>query len=170
MTTPIRDAMKGFGSDVGPLGDRHGKSTFRHRVSVAPWDEWNFHAFVRSDDGTVEHYWPGDATMFGPEELGGHFDTDPVAAWRFSATGSELHLIGRSGSQLVDWMWGRAPRPGGWLGQPTVLTLPGLAVAEPGVISVARDSRVRSEHRRPDAALVLLLARGGLVGSRGDDR
>ncbi len=115
------------------------KSTFRHRVSVAPWDEWNFHAFVRSDDRTVEHYWPGDeGVMFGPEDLGGEFDTDPVAVWHFSEAGMELHLIGRSGSQLVDWMWlhpQQAPLP--LLGQPTVVSLPGLAAADPEVIGTA---------------------------------
>jgi hypothetical protein len=113
------------------------KSTFRHHVSVAPWDEWNFHAFVRSDDGTVEHYWPGDeGTMFGPEDLGGHFDSDPLAVWRFTQTSQELHLIGRSGLQLVDWFWhhpGTLPLP--LLGQPAVLTLPGFAVADPEVVT-----------------------------------
>ena len=103
------------------------RSTFRHRLAVLEWDESHFDVFVRTDDGTVEHYWRGETQMFGPENLGGHFDSDPVVTDL-----SGLHLIGRSGSQLVDWTW--SERQPGWLGAPTVLTLPGLAVAEPEVI------------------------------------
>jgi hypothetical protein len=119
------------GSGFQPLGATMDTSTFRHRVALAPHDVRDFHVFIRSDDGNVEHFWPGEDQMFGPEHLGGHFDTDPVAVWHSSG----LHLIGRSGSRLVDWVWGSA-REGKWLGQPTELTLPGFAVADPEVIAV----------------------------------
>lgn len=106
------------------------KSTLRHRVSVAMWDEWRLHAFVRGDDGNVEHFWPSDGDlMFGPEDLGGKFDTDPIAT--FGPGG--LHLVGRVGSRLVDWVWPAAGEPA-LLGAPQELVLPGLAVADPDVL------------------------------------
>jgi hypothetical protein len=116
------------------------KSTLRHRMTVAPFDEWSFHGFVRSDDGTVEHYYPhpdGDPLIFGSEDLGGSWDTDPIATGLFSGGVGELHLIGRSGSQLVDWVWENAGGRPGMLGAPRVVPLPGFAVADPEVIGTA---------------------------------
>lgn len=112
------------------------KSTFRHRLAVSWWDEPMFDVFVRTDDGGIEHYWSSteDPVVFGPELLGGSFDTDPIAAGG--------HLIGRSGTQLVDWSWaGSSDRPV-ILGVPQAVTLPGFCattpdvIARPGVIDV----------------------------------
>ncbi|MBA2465479.1 MAG: hypothetical protein H0V42_10975, partial [Nocardioidaceae bacterium] len=118
------------------------KSTFRHHLSVAGWDEWHFHAFVRSDDGNIEHYWPSDdqVSMFGPEDLGGRFDSDPIAVWRATSTTLELHLIGRSGMELIDWSWPHAQVWGRTLllGAPTVQKLPAFAVADPEVMVSGR--------------------------------
>jgi hypothetical protein len=106
------------------------KSTFRHRLAVAQLSESQQHIFVRSDDGAIEHYWTADEQAFGPEQLGGHFDADPVVA-----PGGGLHLIGRSGARFLDWRW---PGSGdGWLGAPTEVTLPGLSVADPEVIGLS---------------------------------
>lgn len=105
------------------------KSTFRHRLAVSWWTDSAFDVFVRSDDGNVEHYWSDDdETIFGPEELGGAFDTDPILVGN--------HLIGRSGNQLVDWVWdsGIALR---LLGSPRVTTLPGLCATTPDVIATS---------------------------------
>ena len=104
------------------------KSTFRHRLAVSWWDDSTFDVFVRSDDGSVEHYWSNDdLTIFGPEDLGGSFDTDPVVVGN--------HLVGRSGRQLVDWVWNSAEQPG-MLGVPrVVLTLPGLCATTPDVLA-----------------------------------
>ncbi|MGI8902000.1 MAG: hypothetical protein ACR2HA_13945 [Nocardioides sp.] len=106
------------------------KSTFRHRLAVSVWDELTVDAFVRSDDGNVEHYWSidSDSTIFGPEDLGGSFDTDPIAVGN--------HLIGRSGNRLVDWAWNAVGEPT-MLGAPRVTSLPGLCATKPEVIATA---------------------------------
>ena len=103
------------------------RSAFRHRLAVVQSDERHFDVFVRSDDGAVEHYWRGDEVMFGPEDLGGHFDTDP------SSTGSEGCTS--SAARARSWSTGLWPdHQPGLLGQPIVVTLPGLCVADPEVI------------------------------------
>lgn len=55
------------------------QSTPRHRLAVSWWNEMTFEVFVGSDDGNVEHCWTdnGDCS-YGPEDLGGAFDTDPA--------------------------------------------------------------------------------------------
>ena len=61
------------------------KTTLRHPLSILELgSERDFHAFVRSDDGNVEHFWTDtdEATMFGPEDLGGTFDSEAAAVWR----------------------------------------------------------------------------------------
>ena len=111
------------------------RSALRHRLSVAPFEPGLNDVFVRADDGTVEHYWSaglGEGVMFGPERLGGHFDTDPVAVREFDGTSSRLHLIGRSGITIVDWRW--EDTGPGLLGAPVVVSLPGFCVTEPEVL------------------------------------
>ncbi|MEV7099722.1 hypothetical protein AB0M80_43590 [Amycolatopsis sp. NPDC051045] len=102
------------------------KSTLRHRLALSWRDEVRFEAFVRSDDGNVEHYWASEDGSVGPEDLGGSFDTDPVAVGN--------HLIGRSGNQLVDWVWDSHTEPQ-LLGTPRVVVLPGLCATQPEVIA-----------------------------------
>lgn len=114
------------------------KTTLRHLISVpGGFFENDLDAFVRSDDGNVEHYWTNgdvdDDRIFGPEDLGGRFDSDPIAVRRSEAGVEELHLIGRSGMELVDWSW----RPQGGnrlLGEPTLRKLPAFSLADPEVI------------------------------------
>ena len=110
------------------------RSGLRHRLSVAPFAPGDFSVFVLTDDGTVEHYWAGEGVMFGPEQLGGHFDSDPVAAWERDDNGLHLHLIGRAGIQIVDWHWDLPARTG-FLGAPAVETLPGFCVTDPEVVN-----------------------------------
>ncbi len=112
-------------------------SAFRHPMSVAEWDAAEFDVFVRCDDGSIEHYWSGDGVVFGPEPLGGSFTTDPVAVWEFFVGEWILHLVGRSGAQLVDWRWIRSG-PGGFLGVPTVEALEGYCVTDPEVVHFNR--------------------------------
>lgn len=110
------------------------RSALRHSLSVAPWAPGEYDVFVRTDDGTIEHYWAGDGAMPGPELLGGHFDSDPVAMWEWNDSGGHLHLVGRSGIRIVDWHWDISVR-GGQLGAPVVETLPGYCLTDPEVIS-----------------------------------
>lgn len=107
------------------------RSAFHHRVAVLPWDLGEFTAFVRGDDGTVEHYEVFEGVvMSGPEPLGGHFDSDPVVT---VGGDGRLHLLGRSGVRLVDWSWPDAGRVQ-LLGPPTEETLPGFCVTDPEIV------------------------------------
>jgi hypothetical protein len=112
----------------------HDSSALRHRLTVAPFAPFAFDVFVRTDSGTVEHYWSnGEQVLFGPETIEGSFTSEPTAAWVHEQTGSHLHLVGRSGATLVDWRWDGSTGPGR-LGQPTVTPLPGFAVNDPVVV------------------------------------
>ncbi|MEU1436308.1 hypothetical protein ABZ438_19750 [Streptomyces sp. NPDC005786] len=107
------------------------RSAFHHRVAVLPWDLGEFTAFVRGDDGTVEHYEVFEGVvMAGPEPLGGHFDSDPVVT---VGDDGRLHLLGRSGVRIVDWSWPDAGRVQ-LLGPPTEETLPGFCVTDPEIV------------------------------------
>ena len=110
------------------------RSALRHRLTVAPFDIGTFDAFVRTDSGTVEHYWhEGDGVFFGPETLEGGFTSEPVAVSSGGASGSGLHLIGRNGGGLVDWRWDGAPGLR-LLGPPTKVDLPGWCMNDPTVV------------------------------------
>lgn len=110
------------------------RTALRHRLTVAPSGPRAFDAFVRTDSGTVEHYWTdGESGLVGPETLEGSFTSEPTAAWVHGQAGSHLHLVGRSGTVLVDWRWD-GPTGLGPLGSPTVTLLPGLAVRDPVVV------------------------------------
>jgi hypothetical protein len=106
------------------------RTTFRHRLAVSFLDELRLDVFVRSDHGNVEHYWTDDTdiSIFGPEDLGGSFDTDPVAVGN--------HLIGRSGNRIVDWVWDAHGEPR-MLGAPREVVLPGLCASTPEVIGTS---------------------------------
>jgi hypothetical protein len=143
------------------------RSARRHRPSVAQFDLGRFDVFQRGDDGTIEHFWSlgeGEGVMFGPEPLGGHFDTDPIAI----RGATSLHLIGRSGVTIVDWRWDAVGAPGR-LGIPQVETLPGLCATEPTVVglggavhvfAVGLEGRVRHWEHGPDGWAFL----GSLTG------
>lgn len=115
------------------------RSAVRHSLAVVPWEPGQFDVFVRCDDGQIEHYWMGEEVMLGPERLGGQFDGDPVAEWTRDDDGDglRLHLLGRSGVRLVDWSWPVSGRPG-WLGVPTVETLPGYCLSDPVAVNSGR--------------------------------
>jgi hypothetical protein len=109
------------------------RSAIRHSLVVAHWDASQYHVFVRTDDGDIEHYWcTGEGVMFGPERLGGHFDNDPQTVWVRDDAGLRLHLLGRSGIQIVDWSW--PSDPPGWLGVPAVVVLPGFCLTDPRAV------------------------------------
>ncbi len=110
------------------------RSAVRHQLAVAAWDSGQYDVFVRTDDGDIEHYWSaGEGVMFGPERLGGRFDSDPVVQSAFDGVETRLHLLGRVGIRIVDWSW--PSQPPGWLGAPSVQTLPGYCLRELSAIS-----------------------------------
>ncbi|SCF20182.1 hypothetical protein GA0074695_4292 [Micromonospora viridifaciens] len=102
----------------------------RHSLAVAMYEPTRYDVFVRTDGGQVEHYWAGEGVMFGPERLGGDFDTDPKVIKSRDGDAERLHLIGLSGFEIVDWSW-PSPSTPGWLGPPTIEKLPGFSVSEP---------------------------------------
>ncbi|WP_117208587.1 hypothetical protein [Allorhizocola rhizosphaerae] len=102
----------------------------RHSLAVEVFDSGRVGVFVRTDSGQIEHYWSFEETMFGPERLGGSFDTDPKVAFSNVGGATRLHLIGLSKGEIVDWSWTGSSAIG-WLGPPTVERLPGLSLNEP---------------------------------------
>ncbi|WP_153506104.1 hypothetical protein [Cumulibacter manganitolerans] len=110
------------------------RTALRHWITVAPFDIGTFDAFVRTDSGTVEHYWrDADGVLFGPETIAGGFTSEPIATWASSGSSTALHLIGRNGGGLVDWQWDGAPGLAP-LGPPVKVDLPGWCLHDPVVV------------------------------------
>ncbi|MFD5555058.1 hypothetical protein ACFWIA_14630 [Streptomyces sp. NPDC127068] len=97
---------------------------------MLPSDIGVFDVFVRGDGGNVEHYWHTADGLYGPELLGGRFDSDPVAR---DFPEGRLHLLGRSGQRIVDWSWD-GPAHAGPLGPPAEDVLPGFCLTDPEVL------------------------------------
>lgn len=103
------------------------QAALRNRLAVIATGNESWDVFVRGYDAAIEHYWIRDGFAFGPEQLGGHFDTDPLVI----GGGEHLQLIGRSGFEIVNWRWNSA-QLGTWVGTPDVVTtLPGYCVGDP---------------------------------------
>ncbi len=55
---PVKNGSSRYGDEEWGHDMDFDQTALRHALSVAPWAPWEFEVFVRTDDGTVEHYWP----------------------------------------------------------------------------------------------------------------
>src|SRR5258707_172649 len=123
------DSTIGRGGADGAMAGKHriDQAALLHKPAIIG-EFGDCDLFIRAYDGSVEHFWMvDDGAVLGPEQLGGHFDSDPVV---IEGPGA-VHLIGRSGTELVSWGWTDATLRT-WLGTPDmVTTLPGFCLGDP---------------------------------------